>query len=181
MTRRGRTHLPAAVSGVLVVGCLGSAALGFGALPAYAGAPDIQHFTIQSDYTLDANSDLGCNASPDFSIAVSGVDNVVAQTFYDKAGNVTRTVVHDDFTGTETGSNNNALNSSEHAKIIDYPDGSESWTGQPLRVSLPDGGNVILDAGKLVYNSDGSIAVEHGPHPFLDGDVAAYCAALGAS
>jgi hypothetical protein len=168
----------AATSGAVLLGGVVLATFGLGLSPANAAPPDIEHYTVQSTYTLDATNDIGC-AGPDFTVAVNGVDKIVAQTFFDNVGNVTRAVVHDDFTGTETGPNGVPLNSSEHATITDYPDGTESWVGQPLEVSLPHGGKVILDAGKIVYNPDGSIAVEHGPHPFADGDVAAYCAALG--
>jgi hypothetical protein len=40
---------------------------------------------------------------------------------------------------------------------------------------------VIRDAGYLLFNPDGSVAVIHGPHPQLEGDpaaIAALCAAL---
>ena len=168
----------AATAGAVLLAGVVLTTFGLGLSPVGAAPPSMQHYSVQSTYTLDSINDIGC-AGPEFTVAVNGVDHIVAQTFYDNAGNVTRSVVHDDFTGTETGPNGVALDSSEHATITDYPDGTETWVGQPLEVSLPHGGKVILDAGKLVYNPDGSIAVEHGPHPFANGDVAAYCAALG--
>jgi hypothetical protein len=143
------------------------------AVPAYASKPDVEHLTSPSVYTLSP-SDTGCA----FSIDVSGVDKVVIQTFFDKQGNPIKVVFHDDFTGTET-ANGVTLNSIEHANITeDLVTGTETWTGLPLQVSLPHGGVITKDAGKLVYNPDGSIAVEHGPHPYADGDVAAYCGAF---
>jgi len=152
-----------------VYGVVGGAALAAGLLagPAQAAGPAIQHFTAPAVYTLSP-ADTGCT----FDIAVNGVDNVVIQTFANKV------VVHDDFSGTES-ANGVTLLSSEHATITDdLVTGTQTWVGQPLRVSLPNGGTVTLDAGKLVYNPDGSIAVQHGPHPFADGNVAEYCAAF---
>lgn len=126
-----------------------------------------------SVYTLTP-ADTGCA----FDIQVNGYDDVVVQDFYDKDGNLVREVVHDDFVGTES-ANGVTLASTEHATITDdYVTGTETWTGQPLKLSRPGGGTITLDAGKLVYGPDGSVTVEHGPHPYADGDVAAYCGAF---
>ena len=142
---------------VLAAGALAVAG-GAIAAPALASKPDIQHFTMQSDYTLTQDI-TGCT----FDVTVSGVDKVVWQTFSDG-----KSMFHDDFTGTES-ANGVTLNSSEHAVVTDYPDGSESWTGQPLKISKQHGGTITMDVGKLVYDSDGNIVVEHGPHPYTDG------------
>ena len=124
-------------------------------------------------YTLTP-ADTGCP----FDVQVNGYDNVVIQDFYDKAGNLTKEVFHDDFVGTES-ANGVTLDSSEHATITEnYVDGTETWTGQPLKLSTPHGGTVTLDAGKLVYGPDGSIVVDHGPHPYAEGDTADYCGAF---
>lgn len=159
----------ASVGGLLLV--LGTTA------PAQAAQPDISHYSVQSSYTLSAMNDIGC--STDFTIQVTGTDKIVEQTFFDKSGTPTKHVVHDQFRGTESAKGVTLL-SSEDATITDnLVTGTETWVGQPLKISLPSGGVVIRDAGRLVYNADGTIAVEHGPHPFLDGNVAAYCAAFG--
>ena len=49
-------------------------------------------------------------------------------------------------------------------------------TGLPIHIQ--DGGVVIRDAGYVLLNPDGSVAVIHGPHPQLEGDIAALCAAF---
>jgi hypothetical protein len=43
---------------------------------------------------------------------------------------------------------------------------------------LPDGGTVIADVGRLVFDAEGNVTFEAGPHPALHGDFAALCAAL---
>ena len=46
------------------------------------------------------------------------------------------------------------------------------------REFLPGLGVVIMDRGKVSATADGTITFEAGPHPALDGDFAALCAAL---
>ena len=43
---------------------------------------------------------------------------------------------------------------------------------------LPDGGTIIADVGRLVFDAEGNVIFEAGPHPALHGDFAALCAAL---
>jgi hypothetical protein len=54
--------------------------------------------------------------------------------------------------------------------------GYDKEVGLPIHIQ--DGGVVIRDAGYILFNPDESVAFIHGPHPFLEGDTAAYCAAL---
>jgi len=159
----------------LTVVCLAGVAGLLAAGTAVAAPPTITHDTVPTAYTL-SGSETGCG----FPIQVQGTDKVVIRESYDMAGNLTRVAVHDDFVGTES-ANGVTVGSSEHATITDDAvTGTETWTGQPLKLSAPGGGTITLDAGKLVWNADGTVAVEHGPHPYLDGDVAAYCGAFGA-
>lgn len=156
---------------VILLALLG-AALGLAAV-ASAGPPTITHERqIHSVYTLTP-ADTGC----EFDVLVDGYDDVVIQNFFDKDGTLVKTVFHDRFVGTET-ANGVTLATSEHATITeDFRDGTETWTGQPFKLSLTDGGTLMLDAGKLVYDASGAILVQHGPHQYLD-DQAAYCAAF---
>jgi hypothetical protein len=129
---------------------------------------------LPADYIV-TGAESGCG----FDIHIVGVDKVSITDYFDKQGNFVREVFHDDFVGTES-ANGVTLNSSEHATITDYADGSEKWTGQPMKVTLPSGKQVTKDVGKLVYDSDGNLAVVHGPHPYTQGDIADYCAAFTA-
>jgi len=47
-----------------------------------------------------------------------------------------------------------------------------------LRVFLLGGGTVIADVGRLVFDAEGDVIVEAGPHPALHGDSLTLCAAL---
>lgn len=50
--------------------------------------------------------------------------------------------------------------------------------GLVFREFLPGVGIVIMDRGRVSFASDGSLLFEAGPHPALDGDFSALCAAL---
>src|SRR4051794_33769249 len=64
-----------------------------------------------------------------FSPHVDGVDKVTIQDYYDKQGNLTREVFHDEFTGTVS-YGTVTLNKTESANITDdYLTGNETWQG----------------------------------------------------
>ena len=62
--------------------------------------------------------------------------------------------------------------------VIDLVEGTETDIGLVFRVFLPGGGTVIADVGRLVFDAEGNLIFEAGPHPALHGDFAALCAAL---
>jgi len=47
-----------------------------------------------------------------------------------------------------------------------------------LRVLLLGGSTVIADVGRLIFDAEGDVIVEAGPHPALHGDFLTLCAAL---
>ena len=56
---------------------------------------------------------------------------------------------------------------SYHETFYDYLDGTVADIGTPLKVSV-DGKTFLIDAGKVVRDSDGNIIFEAGPHPILE-------------
>jgi hypothetical protein len=50
--------------------------------------------------------------------------------------------------------------------------------GINIRVSLPGGGILYIDRGRLVFDDNGNLVSEAGPHPSLHGDFDGLCAAL---
>ena len=50
--------------------------------------------------------------------------------------------------------------------------------GLNFHLSLPSGGTVLIDAGKLHFDNEGNLVFEAGNHQFEDGDFGALCAAL---
>jgi hypothetical protein len=51
--------------------------------------------------------------------------------------------------------------------------------GPVYRFTVPGGGEVTLQIGRFVFDSDGNLVFQAGHTELIDGDVAAYCAAFG--
>ena len=110
-----------------------------------------------------------------FPIALNFQVDVVGQAFYDAQGNFQSAIIHQNGVGTDS-ANGITLRESDHFTDFVNADGSTKEVGLPIHIQ--GGGVVIRDAGYILFNPDGSVAFTHGPHPFLEGDTAAYCAAL---
>jgi hypothetical protein len=135
---------------------------------AYAAAAPI-HFTFtNSESFTDTTS---CS----FPITVTFQANGVGTAFFDAQGNFQRAIVETNSVGTNS-ANGITLRETDHVVDFYNSSGYVKETGLPIHVL--DGGVVIRDAGYLLFNPDGSVAVMHGPHPQLEGDTAAICAAL---
>jgi|SRR5215213_8039076 hypothetical protein len=62
------------------------------------------------------------------------------------------------------------------ATSFNAPDGSRVVAGTPLHLFDPDGGTMILDAGRIAFDPGGDVLEVRGPHTFLDVDPAdLYC------
>ena len=104
--------------------------------------------------------------------------NGVGTAFVDAQGNIQRGIVETNIAATHS-ANGITLRESDHVVDFYNSTGYTKETGLPIHIQ--DGGVVIRDAGYLLFNPDGSVAVIHGPHPQLEGNpaaIAAYCAAL---
>ncbi len=110
-----------------------------------------------------------------FPIALSFQSSFVGTAFLDAQGNFQHVIVEENAVGTDS-ANGITLRETDH--FVDFIDsiGNDKQVGLPIHIQ--GGGIVIRDAGYLLFNPDGSVAVIHGPHPQLEGDTAALCAAL---
>jgi hypothetical protein len=54
-----------------------------------------------------------------------------------------------------------------HQTFWDYLDGTSANIGMPVKVTVDGGRPLQLDAGKVVFDADGNITFEAGPHPQL--------------
>ena len=57
-----------------------------------------------------------------------------------------------------------------------YPDGTARTVGNTVHIQGLGPGLVQHDAGQIIFNSDGSVAAVHGPHPQFEGQT--FCFAL---
>jgi hypothetical protein len=126
----------------------------------------------------DTFIDEGASAACGFPVQVdvSGVQTI--QFLYDAAGNLIRVQIHGNIEGTFS-ANGITLREVERGQtFIDRVEGTETSVGLIFRVFLPHGGTIIADVGRLVFDAEGDVIFEAGPHPALHGDFAALCAAL---
>jgi len=131
-------------------------------------APPVQfRFTITNSFT-DTTT---CGFSIDLNFQLT----IVGRDFFDDQGNFARAIVEEAVIGTDS-ANGITLPESDH--WIDFINAALVDTQVGLPIHIQGGGVVVRDAGFVVFNPDGSVAYFNGPHPFLEGDVAAYCAAL---
>ena len=126
------------------------------------------HFTF-----TDSGSDT--DTSCGFPITFTFQANGVGTAFFDAQGNFQRAIVETNAVATNS-ANGITLRETDHVVDFYNSNGYTKETGLPIHIL--DGGVVIRDAGYLLFNPDGTVAVIHGPHPQLEGDTAALCAAL---
>jgi hypothetical protein len=120
-------------------------------------------------------TDLICGSSANsFAVVSSDTRTVTGRRYYDENGNLTqrhfRQVLVGTFTNPLTGV---SLDYAESTTIIhdlsvagDLSSGTETFTGS-TRLSLPQGGTVLVDAGRVVIDeSDGTMLFEAGQHHF---------------
>lgn len=104
--------------------------------------------------------------------------------FTDVDGNVLRRETHIRFVGSET---NDATGKSlpvdgVRHMTFDFVDDTFTETGVLRHVTVPGGGIVLHDSGRLVLGlDDDEVIGVAGPHELFGGDLAAFCAALAAS
>jgi hypothetical protein len=133
------------------------------------------HAATPVHFKFTATDSFTDNTSCGFPIALSFQSNFVGTAFFGAQGNLQHVIVEENAVGTDS-ANGITLRETDH--FVDFIDsiGSDKEVGLPIHIQ--DGGVVIRDAGYLLFNPDGSVALIHGPHPQLEGDTAALCAAL---
>lgn len=138
-----------------------------GAGTAQAAAPVQFKFTQTVSFTDTTTCD--------FPIALNLQVRAVGRVFLDAQGNFRSMTVEQNVVGTDSA---NGITLRENDHFVDFTNsiGGDKEVGLPIHIQ--GGGVVIRDAGYILFNPDGSVAFIHGPHPFLEGDTAAYCAAL---
>jgi hypothetical protein len=141
---------------------------------AAAGRTETGSFPIQ-DHFVDpgASEECGFPVTAD----LSGVLRYVLRFAAD--GNAIWIAVHIFREGTLSGNGVSLSEIDRDTQLIDLTSGAMLDVGVVFRVKPPNGPPVAFDRGLIRVGSDGSLEMVAGPHPALEGDLAALCAALG--
>jgi hypothetical protein len=114
--------------------------------------------------------------APSHGPAFGGIQTI--QVLDDAAGNPIRVQVHGNIEGTFFANGITLREIDRELIVIDLVEGTETDVGLVLRVLLLGGSTVIADVGRLIFDAEGDVIVEAGPHPALHGDFLTLCAAL---
>ena len=142
-------------------------AVGFGTLCT------IEFVEIEGPDATDIICGSGNNS---FAVVISDTRTVTGRRYYDKNGNLTQRHFREVFVGTFTNPLTGATLDFVQADTVlhnlavpgDVSTGTEAITGS-TRFSLPQGGAVLIDAGRtLIDESIGTLLFEAGQHHFDD-------------
>jgi hypothetical protein len=140
--------------------------------PATASASPPVHgtFTVQETFV-----DNEVCAPEGFAVNVVHYERGDYQVFFDPSGAVAFIMVHIDYRDVISANGHTIV---ERDKWTDtyYADGTARTVGNSVHIEGPGPGLVQHDAGQIVFNSDGSVAGIHGPHPQFEGQT--FCFAL---
>jgi hypothetical protein len=154
----------------VAVGTVAAAALAL-AIPAYATPPQSQSFTASQ---LDSMSCAGFEANIERNF--TGQETV----YFDEQGRPVRVRVIAEMRGSVTNSVTGkavALRGQIQV-VIDVTVGSTTFVGPVFMANDPGAGSVIRDTGRVVFDADGNIVFEAGPHDAIDTNGAVFCGAV---
>ena len=154
----------------LVVAAAGVAAVVGVPTAASASAP-VQGTFSSHDIFVDADV---C-APEGFPVDVVQDEISAFRVFFDSTGAVAFVAVHVDYRAVIS-ANGHTIVERDKWKDTFYPDGTARTVGDTVHIQGPGPGLVQHDAGQIIFNSDGSVAAIHGPHPQFEGQT--FCFAL---
>ena len=159
-----------------IVGFLASivslSALTFAA-QAWAATPVTSAFPINETFVDD-----GASAACGFPVAATTTGTGHFQVFFTDAGMPVRMNVEENIIGNFSANGLTVNTAGDSLSRFDLVNGTETDAGVNIRVSLPGGGTLYIDRGKLIFDANGNLVTEAGPHPSLHGDFPGLCAAL---
>lgn len=140
--------------------------------PSMASASTPEHGTFSSH---DVFVDADVCAPEGFPVDVVQDETGTFRVFFDRTGAVAFVAVHIDYRAVISANGHTII---ERDKWTDtfYPDGTARTVGDTVHIQGLGPGLVQHDAGQIIFNSDGSVAAIHGPHPQFEGQT--FCFSL---
>jgi hypothetical protein len=124
------------------------------------------------------NVDDGLTATCGFQVTETDTTTVHFEVFFDNTGTPISAQVHENYNGFFSANGLTVPTAGANLAIFDLLNGSETDAGGNIRVPLPGGGTLYIDRGRPVFDGNGNLVFEAGPHPSLSGDVTGLCALL---
>jgi hypothetical protein len=147
-------------------------------LPGIAFAGSVKQPVIGSfTFTDETNVDPGLSATCGFTVTETDAGRGGFEVFFDSSGTPVRVQVEEHYTGFFSANGLTVDTAGATLSSFDL-NGGETDAGINIRVSLPGGGVLYIDRGRLVFDDNGNLVSEAGPHPSLHGDIDGLCAAL---
>ena len=143
--------------------------------PAFAGS--VKQPVTGTFQGIETNVDPGVSAACGFTVTETDTTKGHYEVFFDSTGTPVRLQVEENYTGVFT-ANGLAVDVAGATLSIFDLNGGETDAGINIRVSLPGGGILYIDRGRLVVDDNGNLVFEAGHHPSLHGDIDGLCAAL---
>jgi hypothetical protein len=114
-----------------------------------------------------------------FPIQIQGEFTVDVQFFYDASGNLDHSLAHIQLRETDSANGISLADTADWMHTFDFTTGVDGDIGLPAHVRLPNGGTVVIEAGRVLTDAQGDLQFVAGKHQILSGDPSAYCDALG--
>jgi hypothetical protein len=158
---------------VVVIGLLAAFLAIVAASTATATPPVTRRISFEDSFTVQPGDVASCA----FPIAIDLQVDLIFQVFFDDQGRPVRIVLHETWFGTDSANGNVLPEHGATNETFDLIAGTDSYIGL-IQVKLGPGEGVSVFAGNVCFDADGNLIFEAGLHQVLEGDTAAYCAAL---
>jgi hypothetical protein len=87
---------------------------------------------------------------------------------FDQVGGPPRAQVHVNARGTFSGNGIVIGQFTNSTEVFDFMTGEDKQIAIAIRLTNPNGGLIYMDVGRLIFDGDGNLVFEAGPHPSLD-------------
>jgi hypothetical protein len=126
----------------------------------------------------EVNVDDGASAACGFTVTETDSGSVHVEVFFDSTGVPVGLRVEQHYSGVFSANGLAVDVAGAGMTSSDLLNGGGTDVGIDIRVSLPGGGVLYMDRGRLVFDASGNLVFEAGSHPSLHGDFPGLCAAL---
>jgi hypothetical protein len=152
------------------------AALAVSLVAAPAASADQPTHTRTDDIHLDQFDTTSC-AFPFREIADGFVNRTV---FVDEDGTPTRVRIIASFDGVAINEANGKTAQLQQVLVVfvDLETGQVVWDGVRIKGTMPGGGALILDVGRVVFDASGTPIFEAGQHQLINEDFEDFCTAM---